>query len=216
MITNACIVVLILPEIGICSKKLAFIRQISKIEERRSSIDADKYVKSTHEHAFVPPSIQMNNPTTRQDGDHDLATAEKFLAVSDNAEAAGALVDQSWEIANSLYEDMKSSDIDPQTLSNVASVAGNVVSAIFPALLEIGKTVRFVGLVAAIGLQFYQTGKQYLHQNKDIKEIAALVQDSVLWFKQMGSTLQRLLDGNISEMKKHLRELVHAIHEALP
>jgi hypothetical protein len=53
--------------------------------------------------------------------------------------------EQTWELATNLVEGMKSTGIDTDALSTVASLAGTIVSAAFPALLEIGKP--FLSLV---------------------------------------------------------------------
>jgi hypothetical protein len=68
--------------------------------------------------------------------------------------------------------------------------------------------------VAAITLQFYLIAKGYLQRKEDIKDLLALVDDSVLWFQNMGSALLRLPETNICEMENHVKELVHAIRRS--
>jgi hypothetical protein len=55
--------------------------------------------------------------------------------------------------------------IDQDTLKDAMSLAGNVIGSVLPALLDISKTIPFIGPVAAVSLQVYNLMKHFI-ENK--------------------------------------------------
>jgi len=118
-----------------------------------------------------------------------------------------------WEVAQKSYQTIVSTglSIDQSALGDAMSLAGNVIGSVLPALLDISKTVPFIGPVVAVSLQVYSLMKHFMQNKTDLENLVSRMTDSLVWLKQSGPMINSLPKDGQSTLEQHVKELVLAI-----
>eukprot|EP01031_Cornospumella_fuschlensis_P028635 gene28635-34570_t len=121
-----------------------------------------------------------------------------------------------FNFASGLYDSLQKGEAQSSEamIQDAVAVAGSIAGAVFPVLLDLGKTVPLVGPVAAIALQFYGSVKTYLANKEDLQQLTGRVQDSLVWFKQTAACITMLPKEQLEQLKIYLSRLIAAIMAA--
>jgi hypothetical protein len=168
------------------------------------------------------------SPTSALDGvgtSTSLEMVEKAVNVINSIDDGLTKTNEALSYAQEAYNVFKclplsqvTSFVDEKAASSfmdVVSVVGKTVfTSVFPSLLEIGKTVPFLGPVAAIALQLYEAVNQYIQNSKDLQDLIKLVTESITWLKQTGRMIEKLDPQTSGVFLSKVQSLICYIGEA--
>jgi hypothetical protein len=89
-----------------------------------------------------------------------VAVASLGISTIEQTKEAKETIEEYWDQAKKVYDDIKSNTGLQSSLIEAAGSIGNVAMDLFPALLDIAKTIPFIGPVAAISMKLYESVKR--------------------------------------------------------
>jgi len=181
-----------------------------------SSTEAVKVCKDCFNDSPVTTEV-LNVPIQPVDvipSDVETKALESLVPVIDSAVDIVGMVENSWDFVEKLYGGVKSLELDSTVIQSVASVVTSVAVDLFPALLDIGRTVPFVGIAAAVGLKLFESTKLMLQNNKKLEELVKLVHELLKWFVDNKDTLTEKPQESATVFMEYVKKLVLHMHKA--